>query len=308
MALVAALTLVTLIGIIAAALVATSVSAQRGVRLGQSGATALASADFALSTILGDPVAYQLSSLPLGVPRRFDVPVTQTSGVHVDVAVTRLPRGILWMVADAFIAGVDSSDRRVNLVAQFPLVAPLPVAAIESHGDVSLASDVTIATDTAGDADCAAGSGAPNVVTPAGATVEAPPGVRVETSAIAADSNSYLLTARQRSILARSVGVVHVAGDTTIAGGSFDGVMVVDGALTIAGSLDVTGLVVSGAVRMSGGRLRVTGALLASFAGPGRVLDLTNASFVFAPCVVASRLRAAAAPQRVRERSWAELF
>ncbi len=307
-ALVAALTLVTLLGVFVAALVATSVASQRAVRAGQSSASTLARADFALATVLGDPATYALASLPLGVTRQFDVGVAQTAGVHVDVGVTRLPRGVLWMVADAFIAGIDSSRRRVNLVAQFPVLAPTPIAAIESRGDVSLGSDVTIATDTTGDADCAASFGAPNVVTAAGATVGAPPEIRTSTSPLAADSNSYLLTARQRSILMGSAGVVHAMGDTTIAGGSFDGVLIADGALTISGSLDVTGLVVAGVVRVTGGRLHVTGALLASSAGPGVVLDLTNSSLMFSPCVVASRLRAAAAPRRVRERAWSELF
>jgi hypothetical protein len=309
MALVAALTLITLLGVVVAALVASSVTAQRAIRLGQSGATALASAEYGASSIIADPAGYQLASLPLGVTRRFVIGVTQTSAVQVDVGVTRLPRGVVWMVADAAVAGIDSSERRVNLIARFPDVAPLPAAAIESRGDVSLASDVTIGTDTTGEADCAARSDAPNVVTAPGASVSAPPAVRSVTGAIAADSNSYLLTGHQRSILATNVGVAHVAGDTTIAGGSFDGILLVDGALTITGPLVVTGLVVaSGPVRVSGGRLSVTGALLSAYAGPGRALDLNATILKFAPCVVAFRLRAATRPQRVRERAWSEVF
>src|SRR5262249_14998199 len=153
---------------------------------------------------------------------------------------TRLPRGVLWLVGSALIPGLDSSQRRINLVAQFPEVAPLPLAAIESRGDVSLAADVAISTETTGDAECAAMGGAPDVVTPAGVSVVAGPTVRVETRSVAADSVSYLLNPRQRSILASGPGVTHAVGDTTITGGTFDGILLVDGALTITGPLAVT--------------------------------------------------------------------
>lgn len=309
MALVAALTLITLLGIGVAALVASSVSSQRAIRLGQSGATALASADYAVWSVLGDAQALHLASIPLGVVQRFGVAVPQTAGPRVDVGVTRLPHGVLWMVADAELSGLDSGARRVNVIARFPEVAPLPAAAIESRGDVALAADVTISTDSTGEADCAAASGGPGVVIAPGVTATAPPDVRVETRAIAADSNSYLTTARQRSILDTGVGVTHVLGDTTIGGGSFDGILIVDGALTITGPFIVTGLVVAlGSVRVAGGSLILTGALLAAHSGPGRALDLASATLKFSPCVVAFRLRKSTPPRRVRERAWSELY
>ena len=309
-ALVAALTLVTLSGIVVAALVASSVASQRAIRLGRSGATALSNAEYGVSTILAAPAAYQLATLPLGAPQHFDVLVAQTSTVSVDVAVTRLPHGVLWLVADAGVAGVDSGERRINLVARFPSVGPAPAAAIESRGDVSLAPGVTITTDTAGDADCAAGAGAPMVVTAPGATVAAPPGVKVETRAIAADSNSYFLTGPQRSMLGGAAVVTQVAGDTTIAGGTFDGLLFVDGALTISGPFVVTGLVVAtGLIRTAaGGALNSTGAIVSAHAGPGPAFDLKTATIRFNPCVVAAVLRRVLLPRRVRDRSWAELF
>jgi hypothetical protein len=309
-ALVAALTLVVLSGLVIAALVASSVTAQRSMRLGRTGATALASAEYAMSTVLGAPVAYQLATLPLGVPAKFGVLVPQTSSVYVDVAVTRLPRGVLWLVADAAVAGIDSGRRRVNMIARFPSIGPPPAGAIESRGDVSLAPGVTISTDTTGDADCAALFGAPMVVTAPGATVSASPGVNSEARAIAGDSNSYFLTVPQRAMLATSAVVTHVVGDTTISGGSLDGILLVDGALTIAGPFVVTGLVVaSGPVRTTAeNALNVTGAVVSAYAGPGPAFDLKTATIRFNPCVVAAVLRRAAPPRRVRERGWAELF
>ncbi len=170
-ALVGALALLTISGIVVAALVASSITAQRSTRLVGSDAAALASAEYAASSILAGASAYQLARLPLGVARRFDVMVEQTSELRVDVGVTRLPHGVLWFVADAVLRGLDSSERRINLVAQFPELGPLPAAAIESRGDVSLADDVTVTTDTTGDAECAARPGAPNVAAAEGATV-----------------------------------------------------------------------------------------------------------------------------------------
>lgn len=308
-ALVGALALLTVSGIVVAALVASSIAAQRSMRLGGSGAAALASAEYAASSILAGASTYQLARLPLGVTQRYDVAVEQTSELRVDVGVTRLPHGVLWLVADAVLRGLDSSERRINLVAQFPDLGPLPAAAIESRGDVSLADDVTITTDTTGDLECAAGPGAPNIVAADSARVSAPPAVRVETRSAASDADSYLLNPRQRSILASGSGVVHVVGDTTIGGGTFDGILLVDGALTITGPLVVTGVVVAtGPIRTSGGRLSVTGALLSAYSGPGRAIDLAASSLRFAPCVAATVLRAAAMPRRVRDRAWAELY
>jgi hypothetical protein len=309
-ALVGALALLTVSGIVIAALVASSLTAERSMRLGRSDATALAGAEYGASSILGDASTYQLAKLPLGVTKRFDVAVKQTSELHVDVGVTRLAHGVLWLVADAVLRGLDSSERRINLVARFPDLGPLPQGAIESRGDVSLAEDVTITTDTSGDAECAASPGAPGVVTAAGAAVAVPPGVRAETRSVAADSDSYLLKSWQRSILASGPGVAHVVGDTTIGGGLFDGILLVDGALTIAGPLAVTGLLVAtGPIRTSaGGHLSVTGAVLSAYTGPGRAIDLAGSSVRFSPCVLAAVLRAAAMPRRVRVRAWAELY
>ena len=308
-ALVAALALLTVSGIVIAALVASSLNTQRALRLGRSGETAIASAEYAVSSILADASTLQLAKLTLGVARRFDVPVSQTSQIVVEVEVTRLPRGVLWFVAQAAVQGLDSGQRRVNLVARFPDVGPLPLAAIESRGDVSLAADVAISTDTTGDAECAARAGSPDVVTAPGASVVGGAGIRAETRSTAADSDSYLLKSWQRPILASGSGVAHVVGDTMITGGTFDGILLVDGALTITGSLAVTGLVVAtGPIRTSGGRLSLTGALLSAYTGPGRAIDLAASSLRFAPCVAATVLRASATPRKVRDRAWSDLY
>jgi hypothetical protein len=94
-ALVGALALLTVSGIVVAALVASSITAQRSMRLGGSDAAALASAEYAASSILAGASTYQLARQPLGVTQRYDVAVEQTSELRVDVGVTRLPHGVL---------------------------------------------------------------------------------------------------------------------------------------------------------------------------------------------------------------------
>lgn len=306
-ALVAALVFLTLLGTISAALVASSIGAQRATRLGFSAASTLAAAEAAVNTVLADPSGYQLATLPLGQTRYADFTLPQAPPVQV--AMTRLSDGVLWLVSDATVPGVDSAERRVNLVAQFPSPGPLPLAAIESHGDVTFSSDVTVATDTTGDADCAARPGTPQVVIAPGTIVEVPQGTSVDARGAARDSNSYFLMGWQRSLLARAIGVRRVMGDTTVGGGSFDGVMLVDGALTIAGPWIVTGLVVAtGPIRTTAGGLSVTGALLSAFSGPGPAIDLGGAALRFAPCVVAASVRRTMVPILVPNRPWSELF
>lgn len=308
-ALVAALTLLTLLGIFVAATVALSVASQRGVRAGQAGATALAAAEFAVATVLGDPIGYSLATLRLGQPARFTVSAPETSTIGANVTVMRLQNGVLWLVADAAIGGPDSAERRVNIVAEFPRVGPLPVSGIEARGDVALAADVSIGADTSGDVDCAARNTASRISVAPGASATVAPGIAVDVSAAAADSNSYFLTTWQRSVLSSGAVVIpRVSGDTTIVGGVFDGILVVDGAVTVTGPWIVNGMVVaSGPIRASAG-LMVTGALLSAYAGPGRAIDLAGATIRFAPCIVAAALRRVSSPRPVRERAWAELY
>lgn len=309
-AMVAALTVLALLGVVVAATVATAVTSQRTIRAGQGAATALAAAEFAVATVLDDPSRYSLSTLVLGQPTHFAVSVQEPSTILADVAVTRLPDGILWFVGDAAIAGPDSARRRVNLVAEFPRVGPLPAAGVVARGDVALAADVSIGADTTGDADCAARGAAPRITVAPGVSATTGPGVAVEVSSVAADSNSYFLTTWQRAILSNGApGVRRVSGDTTITGGVFGGILLVDGAVTVTGAWIVDGLVVAaGPIRAPSAGLSVSGALMSAYAGPGRAIDLTGATIRFAPCVVAAVLRRVSSPRPVRERAWAELY
>ena len=238
--------------------------------------------------------------------------VTAPAGgaVSATVAVTRLPRGVVWLVADAQGLGRDAGRRRVNVAARWPTLVPLPRAPLQARGSVRLRAGMVWVADTTVDAECAS-LGIANVITAAGATVTSSDSARVAIDPAASDSASYLQLAWQRLVLDSAVGVVQVHGDTTIAGGTFDGVMVVDGALTIAGPFAATGLIVArGPVVTTGAGFALTGAMR-SFAKPPAgdyALDLGGASIRFSPCAVSRAIRRSVMLRTVRERSWSEFF
>jgi hypothetical protein len=104
---------------------------------------------------------------------------------------------------------------------------------------------------------------------------------------------------------------VHVRGDTTIAGGSFSGILFVDGSITVAGPFTVAGLVVArGSISAITGGFSLSGAMMA-FGNPtraGTAIELAHAMIRYAPCVVLNSVRRNDRPRPVIRRNWAELF
>jgi hypothetical protein len=301
-----ALGVMTVLGLLVAGAAAVTMLAQRSSRLVKTDASLDAADDYALSSVLADPAAYRLSDLPLGVASTFSVDVRGDGRVTATVAATRLPKGVVWLVAQGSDA-VDFGQRRFNVVARFPSPGSLPGAGLVAHGSIA-ARDAAFDVDTARDADCASTT-PPSVIVGSGATADLPSGVRADVSADAADPATYYLTARQITLLDGGFGVVHVRGDTTIAGGSFDGVLVVEGALTITGAYQVTGLVVArGPIVATAANLTVVGSAMSLAAPPAVAIQLGGATIRYAPCTVARAFRRAVLPRPVRLRSWAELF
>ena len=112
-ALVGALALLTISGVVVAALVASSIAAQRSTRLGGSDAAALASAEYAASSILAGASTYQLARLPLGVTQRFAVTVEQTT----ELRPRRLPKTSTSATSGATTsAHLGGFDRRTSAV------------------------------------------------------------------------------------------------------------------------------------------------------------------------------------------------
>jgi len=309
-ALVAALGLMMLLGLMIAGAFAASQLGEQSARLTQSDAILGASADYAITTILGDAQTLHLADLPLGQARSFDVAIPDAPSVRATVDVTRVPAGVLWLVADAAIAGVDQGHRRINLVARYSSLGALPMAAITARGNVIARDSVSFGVDTTGDADCAIPN-ANDIVQSLGATSNVQTGVRVGTSASAGDSTTYYMTLEQRARLDTTGTVVHVRGDTTITGGTFNGILIVDGSLVVSGPLTAAGLiVVRGSITAIVGGLSLTGAMMV-YGAPtngGTTIEIANATIRYGPCIVASALRHATRPTPVRQRSWAELF
>ena len=306
MALVMALTLIALLGLAIAGGMAHTVASQRATLLSQNAALLDAAADRALGTALGEANVYGLASLRLGETRAIDIDVADTPQLSTTLDVTRLAGGVLWMVAAVTFRDDASAGRRVSLVARFPSVGAPPRAGIVARGSLELGNEARFTVDTTQDGDCATGSGAAAIVAP-GALVRAPTGLRVDTDAVARDTATYFLAPAQLSLLA-SPGVAHVTGDTTITGGTFDGILIVDGSLTVRGTFAASGLIiVRGGIDASDAVFTLRGALL-SFNASGVSTILTAVSVEYSPCIVARVMRVALSPRVIRLRSWSEFY
>ena len=304
-ALFAALSLAMVIGLLVTGAVATTRVMQRGWRVERTDAELTMDVDAALSGVLGALHTVGLDDTALGRPVTVSVPLANAPGTAI-VSVTRLPGGLLWMVAEAS-RGQDG-DRRANLVARFPSILH-GHAAVMARGDVELASDVSITSDSDTEADCEDPRGAV-VNVASGANVAFGDSSAIVTSGEASDSAAYLLTAFQRAALERAGRFDHVRGDTTIAGGVFDGILVVDGALTIAGPFTATGLVVARGPIVGTGPITIVGSLR-SFAQPGigkLAIKFSGASIRYSRCAVERAARRALDAHPVTQRSWAEIF
>lgn len=306
----AALAVLGLIALLVVGSVATTVLAQRSSRLAHTDALLTAAADYALNSILGDATRYALADLPFGQSQAFTFASPGPESITTTVNVTRLGAGVLWLVAKSTLTGLDQGERRINFIARFPSVGALPGAAIVSRGGVSIAADVSFPSDTSPDPDCGGPTTADIVVAPS-ASVSGPGLARVVHLESATDSTAYFIAAGQLATLANASAVVHVHGDTVIAGGSFTGILIVDGRLSISGPFSASGLLVAlGPVDATAGGLAMNGALM-SFAAPNGdsvAVALAGASMRYGGCAISRAFRVAFPPRPVRGRSWAELF
>jgi hypothetical protein len=306
-ALIAALALMTLLGLLVVGAVGSVVASQRSTELARVDATLDAAADYALGTVLADPRGYALADLPLGRAHSYSIPLVD--GGSAAASATRLPGGVIWFVAALGAGDPDSARRTVSLVARFPSIGPVAPAAIVARGGVVATDAVTFRVDTASDVDCSERSPFADVIVAPGSSTSLAAGQRAAVSSAAGDSVSYLLTARQVAALdsAPPGPVVHVRGDTTISAGAFDGVLVVDGSVAVIGSFTLTGLLVArGSITAPSG-LAVRGAIMA-FESSQAAVRLTGGVIEYSPCQIARVLRRAVRPAPVRGRAWGELF
>ena len=232
------------------------------------------------------------------------LPITAT------VTATRLPDDVLWLVADAELSGRDAGRRRVNLVARWRPLLPVPPSPLMARGAVRLRGGLVVTADTATDAECAS-TGFAAVTVASGASVTSAESVSTATDPGAGDSAHYAQSAWQRRALERTVGTIQVRADTEISNSSFQGVMLVDGSVSITGPFTVTGIIVArGPIISTTNELSLTGAMI-SFASPPAgqfAIDVGGGVVRYSPCVVARVLRRIAQLRVVQQRNWAEIF
>ncbi len=308
-ALFAAIVIVALIALLIGGVVSTSTLAQRSAESSRSDAALMASADFAVYTILSD-TSTALADLPLGRASTFAVNAGSPLAIATTVAVTRLPDNVLWLVADAELSGRDVGRRRVNLVARWRPLVPLPMSPLMARGAVRLRGGLAVTADTSTDADCAAASFAAVTVAPGGAVTTAD-SVISAVDARAGDPAHYAQATWQRQVVESPSGAIHVRADTVISNSSFQGVMIADGSVSIVGPFTLNGIIIArGPIVVSTNELSVTGALL-SFATPSIeqfAIDIGGGVMKFSPCVVARALRRISQLRVVQQRSWTEIF
>lgn len=290
-ALVAALSLITLLGLLVIGSVAATAMQQRAAHLALAGDALASGADAAATSVLRDRDPGWFASLSLGVAQTWAVAPPPSRGIALTrstASVIRLGNGILWITGESSLTGDDRGIRRVGLLARFPFVAPTPAAGIVARGSVSIAPDVVASVDSSGDAECR--------------ITAAPPFVQ------AADSVALVQAAWQVALLDTVASIRHVRGDTTLAEGAFEGIMLVDGNVTIDGAFSFTGLLVVRGRIVSPKGLTLTGAMISQAPLAGAAVALTGSVIRFAPCLVAQRLRGLFPPRIVPGRAWAELF
>jgi hypothetical protein len=281
---------------------------QRSWRAERTDAELTMDAVAALGTVVSTLHGLGLDDARLGKPVVLTVPVENGAG-NATVTVTRLPFGVLWLVSEVSRTDGDGGRRRANLIARFPSILRGIGGAIVARGDVELASDVSIAADTDTEADCEDPRGAVIAVAP-GATVSFGDTSRVVIDGEASDSATYLLTAPQLAVLHHTGRFDHVLGDTTIAGGAFDGILIVEGSLRITGPFTATGLIVARGPIVATGPITITGSVR-SFSQPpiGKLaIKFSGASIRYSRCAVDRALRRALDARPVSQRSWAEIF
>jgi hypothetical protein len=306
-ALFAAIALLGLVALLVGGALAALRLASRSSAFANTDAVLSNAADFAITSVAMNARQLGLDTLPLGVGRTI-VPIPSSSnGVSPTVVATRLAGDAIWLVAGVAQNGLAGGQRRINLVARWRSPAPLPSTALTARGNIRLSAGAMLGVDTTGDVDCRAPPPADVSLAP-GAVVIGATGTSVSTPT-ASDSTTYLLAPSQLAQIATHV--TYVAGDTTITGGAFQGILIVDGVLTIAGPYTVTGLVIArrSIVATSGG-LVIVGAMM-SFAPVQTsvpAIDVGSSNIRYSRCAITAAIRRSIPLRPVRERSWAELF
>jgi hypothetical protein len=313
-ALLAALVIVALIALLVSGALSVAMLAQRSVQASGEGASLAAGADDAAHAVLSGASVATLGDLPIGQALVSSIALGQTPPVNATVTTTRLPNDVLWIVADAELSGRDAGRRRVNVVARWRVLVPVPSSPLVARGPVRLRGGLLITGDSATDAECAMPSFAGVAVAP-GAAVVGGDSVGMTSDPANGDSAHYAQAEWQRRAVDAGSGAIggaiHVRADTVISNSSFHGVMIADGSVSIVGPFTAEGLIIArGPITVNTNELLLTGAML-SFANPPAgqfAIDVGGGVVHFSPCVVARALRRIASLRVVQQRNWSEIF
>jgi hypothetical protein len=232
--------------------------------------------------------------------------------------VTRIGPQLFWIVAE--VTRIDGAQRRQNLIVRLrtPVLDSLPAMTVS--GDASITSGLSIVADSS--TGCAASG--PDLVAGNSTRLTAldgplPPMQIARVSS--ADSSNALAWKAIDSLAARPdlelpgatsspvpSGVVHVAGDLTLTGGSGAGILVIDGTLQVAGPIHYAGVIIGrGGVRITADGSSIEGAVRTP--GGENRLDILGATTLRrSRCslqVVVSKL---VRPSLIAGRRWAEMY
>jgi hypothetical protein len=296
-ALFAALSLLAFLGLLLGAAVASMTIAGRSSRLAELDAQLDAAADFALNTVFSDPDQFDLATAPFGRPQSLVVTIptsnasesTGPAAIHGSVTTTRLRSGLLWIVAQSR-SGSGGGVRHVSGIARFLGPTQLPRAPLIARGSILTDSSVVFESDTASDRDCAAGvSVAPHTLQ-------------------ASDSSLFYLSAAQRALFDSAPNVVRFPRDTTLGPGAISGILIADGALHLVGPLSVEGLVIARGPISANRGVNIIGAIMSFDTTSKNSITLNDDIVRYSPCAVARAFRRLSPPQRLRARTWLEVF
>src|SRR5579862_7735678 len=174
-ALLAALTLLSLLSLLTAGVFAAAVAARREGSTAKADALVMSDAEYAMASVQSEWSTSDLAQLAVGQTELqiMDGP----SGAAVDtISVTRLPLDLYWLVAESVASNPERAQRRLNVILRLPVLRPMPAAALTSAGNVDIGPSVSFDQDTARLNGAPCGTATLDVVLGPGAAVVVQPG------------------------------------------------------------------------------------------------------------------------------------
>jgi hypothetical protein len=322
MALVAVLAVVSLLAILAVATLSVTSGLGQGSALAVRDGRLDTEASYALATLLLEWRERAFSKLPTGATSEASLAIPGSPDT-VSATVTRVWPEVFWLVAEARAA--DGSRRRANIIARLTAPRTDTVPAIVAGGDVTLSQAFSVVADTGpsclpsaaalrlgASASLASANGAlPSFAVERSSSVDASRFWEVGGIPVTDLTRSADAVLPPGAVMWAPTGIVHAAGDLTLAGGSGQGVLVVEGHLTLAGPVSFVGVIVAkGGLSAAAAGSELVGLLRAGPIGPGLQSVTIGQPFLLRPsaCAAEAALASAIVARPVTSRAWAEMY